>query len=161
VVGSPVHTGTHAAQGIAPSGTTGAYAYKTLPSTYATGYARVWFYITSNTGQINLLRVRSSTSTAYVLVKSTGVLALNNGGTGSISSTTTVTKGAWHELELSVTAGTSSSDTVWLDGTVVTALTGAAAFGAAPIQTVQIGEASSETWNVVFDDAAFDTQILP
>ena len=159
VTAAPIHSGTHAAQGTA-NGTGGAYAQKVLSTTYTAAYERVWFWVTSNTGKINLLRVRSSAATAFVCVNA-GFLGLNNGGSTCTNSTSAVTTGAWHELELYVAVGTSSSTEVWLDGNVVNALTGPASLGTTPVQTMQIGEAGTQTWSVVFDDYAFDTQYIP
>jgi protocatechuate 3,4-dioxygenase beta subunit len=161
-----VHGPTHAVQGVSTSTSTAttAYAQKTLSATYTTSYTRVWFWIVSDSGQqANLLRVRGTTNsnTAFVFVSSTGFLSLNN-GTAAVKSTTPVTTGAWHELELNVVTGTSASTQVWLDGSLVTALTGSGLTNlATPIQTIQIGEAGLQTWTANFDDVAFDTQMIP
>ena len=161
-----VHGPTHAVQGVSTSTSTAttAYAQKTLATTYSTSYMRVWFWIVSDSGQqANLLRVRGTTNanTAFVFVSSTGFLSINN-GTAAVKSTTPVTTGAWHELELNVVTGTSASTQVWLDGSLVTALTGSGLTNlATPIQTIQIGEAGLQTWTANFDDVAFDTQMIP
>jgi protocatechuate 3,4-dioxygenase beta subunit len=161
-----VHGPTHAVQGVSTSTSTAttAYAQKTLSATYTTSYTRVWFWIVSDSGQqANLLRVRGTTNanTAFVFVSSTGFLSLNN-GTAAVKSTTPVTTGAWHELELNVVTGASASTQVWLDGSLVTALTGSGLTNlATPIQTIQIGEAGLQTWTANFDDVAFDTQMIP
>ena len=58
IEGSTVHGGANAAEGNATGA--GPYAKKTLPSTYADGYARVWFQVVNQTSQVNLLRLRDA-----------------------------------------------------------------------------------------------------
>jgi hypothetical protein len=158
------HAGTHAAEG--RMNNSSAYAQKLLLSTYNSGYERVWFNIVSQTSQINVLRARTAAggNLAYVLVLQTShLLALNVFGNKVATSTTAVAPGSgWHELEMyaAVNGGTPSVE-VWLDGTQVTSLTWNGSLGSTPIGGIQIGEASSQTWDVAFDDVAFDTQFLP
>ena len=158
------HAGTHAAEG--RMNNSSAYAQKLLLSTYNSGYERVWFNIVSQTSQINVLRARTAAggNLAYVLVLQTShLLALNVLGNKVATSTTAVAPGSgWHELEMyaAVNGGTPSVE-VWLDGTQVTSLTWNGSLGSTPIGGIQIGEASSQTWDVAFDDVAFDTQFLP
>lgn len=80
-----------------------------------------------------------------------------------ITSPATVTTGTFHELELSVVvSGTSSTTQVWLDGTIVTALSRTVTLAASSIAQLQIGQLLSRgSYNAVFDDAAFDTTLLP
>jgi hypothetical protein len=56
--------------------------------------------------------------------------------------------------------GTSSSTEVWLDEVKITTLSlNGQNWGTTPIGKVQIGEVQSgRTYNVSFDDVAFDTQ---
>jgi hypothetical protein len=167
-----VHSGTYAAEGLAGSGN----AVKLLPSTYTTGYERVWFNIESQTSLVKVLQARTTGSgttsnIGYVLVNATtGTnahdLALNVNGTKVATATTTaVLPGSgWHELEMSVViSGTTGAFQVWLDGVQVTALTYSGALGATQtaIGQMQIGDTTGSTWDVAFDDAAFDTQMLP
>jgi len=161
VEGTIVHTPTHAAEGSITGD-----AQKLLPSTYNSGYERVWFNVVSQTSQINVLRARTAAggNLAYVMVLQTShLLALNVLGTRVATSTNTVTPGSgWHELEMyAAINGATPSVQVWLDGTQVTSLTWNGSLGSTPIGGIQIGEASSQTWDVAFDDVAFDTQFLP
>ena len=168
------HTGTYAAESPVNSTSSG-IATKLLPSTYTSGYERVWFNIVSQTSLIKVLQARTTgsgtaTNIGYVLVNATtGTnahdLALNvNGIKVATATTTAVLPGSgWHELEMSVSiSGTTGSFQVWLDGTQVTALTYSGTLGVTQtaIGQMQIGE-TGETWDVAFDDAAFDTQFLP
>jgi hypothetical protein len=156
-----VHAGGFAAEANTKSGAT--FAREVLPGTYPTGYARVWFEIVSQTSTVNVLRLNNPTGAqiAYLDVSPTKLLSMTAGKT--FTSTTTVSPGVMHELELSVTlAGKSSSTHVWLDGTLIAALTRTVTLPAAPIGQLQLGQVmSGGTYDVVFDDAAFDTAMLP
>ncbi len=159
---SLVHSGAFAAEVNTTTGAT--YARKVLPSTYTTGYARVWFEIVSQKSTVNVLRFNNATSTqiAYLSVNpTTKALTLTAGKT--FASTTSVSAGVFHELEMSVTlAGAKSTTNVWLDGTLIAALSRAVSLPAAPIAQLQLGQVvSGGTYNVAFDDAAFDTAMLP
>ena len=135
-----------------------------MPSTYTDGYARIWFNLQSTSSQVNLLRYRTAgdASLAYVFVSATGQLALRNDVTATtITSPTSVSPGSgWHELELHVLVnGTSSRTDVWLDGVHIDSLSISTDLGTTPIGRLQIGEVQSgRTYNVLFDDVAFDTK---
>ncbi len=157
-----VHSGSFAAEAGTTNGAT--FARENLPSTYTTGYARVWFEVVSQTSAINVLRLNNASSSqiAYLYVTPARLLAMTAHKT-TITSTTTVTAGVFHELEMAVTVnGASSTTHVWLDGAVVAALSRTVSLTSAPIAQLQIGQVmSGGTYNVVFDDAAFDTSLLP
>jgi fibronectin type 3 domain-containing protein len=162
VQGAIKRTGTFAAQGNTTNGST--YAKKLFSTTYTDGYAREWFYLASYSSQVNLLRYRTASdgSMGYLYVTTSGQLALRNDvGAVTTTSTTSVTSGAWHAIELHlVVNGTSSSTEVWLDEVKITTLSlNGQNWGTTPIGKVQIGEVQSgRTYNVSFDDVAFDTQ---
>lgn len=157
-----VHSGSHAAEVKTSHG--GGFARKTLPSTYATGYGRVWVDIVSQSSQVDVLSLEAASGSAIasLYVTPSGQLGMGAGGTRTVSSTK-VSHGTFHELELSVTVnGTSSTTQVWLDGTLVPALSRTTNLGTSPIAQLQIGQAGgSGTYKVVFDDVAFDTAPLP
>lgn len=143
------------------------YAKKTLASTYADGYSRVFFNLRSTASQVNLLRHRTAAdaSLAYVFLSSSGVLGVRNDVTATtITSGTGVAPGSgWHEVELhTFVNGAASTLEVWLDGVRVDALSSTAAnLGATAMGRMQIGEVQSgRTYNVVYDDASFGTQRL-
>ena len=156
------HTGTSGAQGNTTNGAT--YAKKLLPTTYANGYFRIWFYLASGyTAQVNVLRYRTAAdaSIGYLYVATTGKLAMKSDiSAATTTSATSVTSNAWHALELHlVVNGTSSSTEVWLDNVKINdlSLTGQN-WGTTPIGKIQIGEVQAgRTYNVTFDDVAFDT----
>jgi hypothetical protein len=161
-----VHSGTAAAQ--ASVSLTAGYAKKTLPSTYSDAYGRVWFNIQSQSTPASVLRFKTAANSgvAFLLVQPNGQLALNVNGTKVATSATIVSRAVFHELELHTTiSGTSLTSQVWLDGTAVNDLAGTFSLGTSGITSVgvfQIGEASpTQTYNIVFDDAAFDSQYIP
>jgi hypothetical protein len=134
-----------------------------LRSTYTVGYGRVWFDIVSASSQVNVLRLSNASGVpiAFLDVTQSHLLGMTANGT-KLSSSTSVSPGAFHELELGLTiSGTSSTTKVWLDGSLVTALSRTINLGTAPIAQLQVGQVQSGgTYNVVFDDAAFDTMVL-
>jgi len=162
VESSVVHGGSFAAEGNTTNGAT--YATKNLPSTYTTAYGRIWFDIRSMPSQVNLVRFRTAggTSVAFLFVTTSGTLGLNANNVRFLSATT-VSTGALHELELNtVVNGTSSTTQVWLDGTRVNDLSITSDLGTTPVGQFQIGEAATaRTYDVVLDDAVFDTQFIP
>lgn len=162
IEGTLVHSGAFAAGANTTNGATD--ARKDLPSTYSTGYGRVWFDVVSQSSTVNVIRFDNSSSSpiTYLDVTPAHLLAMTAGGT-TITSMTTVSPGVFHELELSVTVhGTSSTTEVWLDGAVVTSLSRTLTLSAPLIAQLQIGQVmTGGTYDVAFDDAAFDTQYIP
>lgn len=77
-------------------------------------------------------------------------------------SSTVVTPG-WHSVELNIqvgaTAGALGVVQIWLDNTLVSALSGSAVdVGSTPIGVLQIGDVqTARTYDVVYDDVAFGT----
>ncbi len=159
---SLVHSGQYAAEANTTNGAT--YARAVLPSTYTTGYARVWFEIVSQSSTVNVLRLNNASAVqiAYLYVSpTTKTLGMTAGK--MFTSTTTVSEGVFHELEMEVTlSGATSTTHVWLDGTLISALSRTVTLPAAPIKELQLGQVmTGGTYNVAFDDAAFDTAMLP
>jgi hypothetical protein len=154
-----VHSGADAAEGNTTIG--GTYAKKVLPTTYAEGWGRVYFNLVSYTSQVNLLRLRTSTdgSLAYVYVTTAGKLALRNDAGATTQTSATSVGAGWHALELhGLVNGASGALEVWLDGARIADLSGTANLGTTPIGRLQIGEVQSgRTYDVIFDDAAFNT----
>ena len=157
VESTTVHTGTYAAEGNVSSAS--GYAQKLLPSTYTDAYERVYFDIKSMGTQVNILRARTAAAgnVAFVFVTTGKVLGLNLNGTRYLS-TQPVTLNTWHELELNVNTSTGAAQ-VWLDGTLVSSLSKTATLGT-PVGMMQIGESALQTWDMVLDDAVFDTQYI-
>ena len=162
-----VRTGQYAA--LAASGGVANYAKRTLAASYADGYARTTFDVRSQSGQINLLRLRTAdgTSIGYAYVTASGFLAFHDDATGTNTVSTTVIGSGWHVVEVHVksssSAGTADGTVqVWLDGTLLGALsTQAVDIGAAPIAALQIGDVQAgKASGVAFDDAPFGTARL-
>ena len=155
-----VNSGTFAAEANTAAGAT--YAKKLLPSTYTSGYVRAYVKIVSTANQVNVLRFRTAAdaSIGFLYVTAAGKLGLKSDSvaTGTLS-TTSVSFGAWHTLEMHFTInGASGSTEVWLDGAPVAALSMTVNIGTTAIGKIQIGEVNaSGTWDVVYDDVAFNT----
>jgi hypothetical protein len=124
----------------------------------------VWFDIVSESSMIDVLRMNNASGAPidYLYVTQSRVLAMSANGT-KIVSPATVTTRRFHEIELALTVnGATSTTQVWLDGKLVPALSRTSNLGTLPIAQVQVGQAQSGgIYDVVFDDAAFDTTFLP
>jgi chitodextrinase len=155
-----VHSGSAAAEGNTTAGNR--FAKKTLSSTYTDAYARVAFEVKSQSSQVTLLRLRNTpTGTGgFVFLTSGGKLAFRSDALATATTSTVSPGSGWHVLELHLTInGPSSVVEVWLDGVAVPDLTFAAIdLGTAPMGNLQIGDtATTGTWDIVFDDAAFSS----
>ena len=160
VESSDVHSGGFAAEGNTTTGSI--YVKKTLPTTYADAYARVAFEAKSQTSQVTLLRLRDTpTGNGGYLFLTGGKLAFRSDALGTATVSAVSPASGWHvlELHLNITSGVVE---VWLDGAAVTGLTQTGVnLGAAPMGVLQVGDsATSGTWDVVLDDAAFGTSRL-
>jgi hypothetical protein len=108
---------------------------------------------------VTLLGLRTSTGAALASVNATaaGKLTLYSGvAAKTITSTTSISKGVWHELELhGRIAGAASTVDVWLDGVPVAALSKTLSLGVAPIGQVRLGEQNTgRSFDVAFDEVA-------
>lgn len=157
--GTVVHAGSYAAEGSVVSGTT--YARKTLPGTYQSVYARTYFNLKSQSGTVSLLGLRTSTygAIAKVFVDASNRLSLRNEVTAINTTGPALTLNAWHSVELHlVIGGTSSTTELWLDGTLVTAFENTTAnLGTVNVGSLQLGESSARTYDVIFDDVVVQT----
>jgi hypothetical protein len=157
---SLVHTGNYAAQANTTNGTT--YAKKTLPAEYGEGYARLYVNLVSTSSQVNLVRYRTAgdASLGYLFVSATGQVGLRNDVAGTTVTSATTLGAGWHALEFhAVINGTASRTDVWLDGSLVSTLSGSTNLGTSPVGGLQVGDVQSgRTYNVVFDDVVFATQ---
>ena len=77
-----------------------------------------------------------------------------------MSSGQTVTRGAWHDLQLHVLVnGDSSQVEIWLDGANVLSVT--QSLGSTPIGRLELGDPSAgRSFDVVFDDVHADAQFI-
>jgi hypothetical protein len=161
ITGARVHGGAFAAEA---TSTSGGFARKNLASTYSAGYARVWFEIVSGSSLINVFRLNNASGVpiAYLYVTQPGLLGMATPKTKMVSSTS-VSTGNFHEIELALTInGPSSTTKVWIDGKPVSELSRTIDLGTSPIAQLQIGQAQSGgTYDVAFDDAWFDIPLQP
>jgi fibronectin type 3 domain-containing protein len=162
-----VFAGSWAAEAVATGGA-GASAFKNLAQSETSLYYVTRFNVLSQTTNVNLLRFRNNLAAANALatlfVSSTGKLGLRNDVTGvSTTSTTSVSRNAWHTAQVHVTInGTSSSTEVWLDGNPVASLTQSGInLGTNPLGRLELGDPSTaRTFDVAFDEVAYDRDFI-
>jgi hypothetical protein len=161
---SHVYAGQYAAR--SRSTGTATYAYKQLSQTQNKLYYRLWFKIISQgANSVYLQRFRTGSNGAImgVFISSTGKLAYRNDIAGvTTTSTTVVTQGTWHELQVRVLINGAAGETeVWLDGTRVEALSKIQNLGSTFIGRIQLGESSSgRTYDVALDQIALSTRFI-
>jgi hypothetical protein len=144
----------------------GTYAFKTLASSQTNLYYRVRFKVT-NQGPVtvNLLKLRSATNAPLwsVSINNLGQLSYRNDVRAtSVNGGPQVAKGVWHSLEVHLQiAGSDSRTEVWLNGTLVSALSRTEDFGTNPVGRVQLGEnTGSLSYDIAFDDVAVATSFI-
>jgi chitodextrinase len=159
-----VFAGSWAARGTTTSRAT--WAYKQLGSTYTELHYRIRFKVLSQGATtLNLLKVRTSTGTSILGLyrSSSGNLGYRNDVAGAASSSTTpVSTGVWHTVQVRILInGTAGETETWLDGVRIAALSKAQNLGTAPIGRLQIGENSTgRTFDVAIDDVAAATVFI-
>ena len=162
VQSTTVRSGRYAAE--ANATTASANARKTLPGgSYPDAYARVACQVKSQSSQAILLRLRDSAGIGgYVYITSGGKLgfrsdALTAGTTSSLSPGS-----GWHVVELHLSPnGASSTVEVWLDGVLVSSLSGTFNLGSAgAVTSMQVGDTAAVTYDLLLDDAAFSISRL-
>lgn len=159
-----VYAGVYAAR--ATSTGTATYAYEQLLQTQSNLYYRLWFKIISQgANSVYLQRFRTGSNGAIlgVFISSTGKLAYRNDVAAvTTTSTTVVTSGIWHELQVHVLInGTAGATEVWLDGTRISDLSKTENLGTTAIGRIQLGEsASGKTYDVALDRVALSTQFI-
>ena len=168
VQGQEVFGGSYAVRGT--SSGLPMYAHKLLSPQQNELYYRIRFKILSQTQTINLLKFRNGDpgngkSLLGVFVNNGRYLGIRNDIAGqSTTSTTQVSLGDWHELQVRgrMTGSTGGETAVWLDGVRVDSLTTTQYFGSNLIGRLQLGENGENlTFDVAFDDVTVDTQFIP
>jgi hypothetical protein len=150
-------SGSYAARGVSSAGPA-TYARKLLSAPQGDLYYFIRFKVVSkgaNTTSLLKFRTVADTSILSVGINSPGQLSYHNDIAGSsVTSTTAVSTGSWHTLQVHVRmADTASQIEVWYDGAPVGSLTRTDALGVNPIGRLQLGENTSGlTYDVVFDD---------
>jgi len=135
-----------------------AYAIKKLsPSRKGVAFI-VWFkFLRQGSNVVDLVKLRTGAGRALlsVFVAPTGVLGYQNDvTTHSTYSNVSVTRGAWHSLEVRLRVGRGPGKAqAWLDGYPVGEPTKGPSFGKRPIRLIQLGEdVPGRTYAVAFDD---------
>jgi hypothetical protein len=141
-----------------PSGQT-AFAQKTLDSASSSVTFEDHFDIVSQGANwIDLIKFRNTGGTviATLYVDKADNLQLRNLVAGTTFTSSSVASiGTWHDVALKVTvAGASGTSEVWLDGVKVPQLSVTTNFGTAQIGSVQLGDTSARTYDIVYDDVA-------
>ena len=162
-----VNDGSFAAEGVAAGAP--AYAYKALSQTRTSLYYSTRFEVVSqgsNSAYLLRFRTGAKAAIAALYVGSTGKLGLRNNVTGvSTTSSTAVSRGAWHTVEMfgsiNTADGTQGEMSVWLDGSPVAQLTGIQSLGTTPIGYLQLGDTSTApTSDVFYDDVKADPSMI-
>src|SRR5919106_2834400 len=160
-----VYQGSWAARGTTTSAAR--WAYKTLGSTQSELYYRIRFKVVSQgaSSTVNLLKLRTATGTAlFGLFRNTaGNLGYRNEVAAvSTTSSTPVSIGVWHEVQVRVRInGASGESETWFDGVRIASLSKVENFGTTPIGRLQIGENSSgKVYDVAFDDVVASTSFI-
>lgn len=120
-------------------------------------YVRSKVYVVSQgSTSATLLKVRNSANggIAYLYRTAAGYLAEHNAAKNTNKvSTTKLSAGGWHDLQLHLVTGSSSLIEVWLDGRKISGLSSTAALGQAAPTKLQIGDDSTKhIFKVDFDD---------
>jgi Bacterial Ig domain/Calcineurin-like phosphoesterase len=155
-----VYNGAYAARQTSTSAAT--WAYKQLDITQPNLYYRLHFKLISQSSNVYLLKFRTATGTSIlgVYVSSSGKLAYrNDAGSTTVTSTTSVTSGVWHDLQVRASINGAAGQTeIWLDGVRINDLSKTEALGSIPIGRIQLGDNSgSRTYDVALDEVVVDT----
>ena len=160
VVPDPGATGQSAVR--ATSSGIGAYGWRDLTPAPTDLYASLRFKYDAAGTSAYMTKLRDPSGNTIVGVYRTssgGTLTMRNSITSAtINSTTPVSIGAWHRLEVRAhIAGASGETEVWLDGTRVDALSRTQDLGTAGVGRFQLSdEMSQRSFDAVFDDVVLD-----
>jgi hypothetical protein len=159
-----VYGGVYAARQTSTSAAT--WAYKQLDAAQSQIYYRTRFKIISQgANNVYVLKFRTATGASIlgVYVSSTGKLAYRNDvGSTTVTSTTNVSSGVWHDLQVrAFINGASGQVEVWLDGVHIDALSKTEALGSTSIGRIQLGDNSgARTYDVALDDVAVSPSFI-
>lgn len=158
-----VYDGVYAARGTSTGAAT--WAYKQLGAAQHNVYYRLHFKIISLASNMYLMRFRTNSGTSLLgmYVTSTGKLAYRNDIAGvATTSTTNVSNGVWHDLQVHVFINGASGQTeVWLDGVRIDALSKTESLGSTSVRRIQVGEnATGRTYDIAFDNVAVNTSLI-
>lgn len=157
-----VFSGSWAGRATSPGGVR-ALALKTLSSTQSELYFDARVHLASMEGSNTILlrfRTGGGSSLVSLNVKSSGQLWVKNHVSGTKrTSSTTMSTGAWHELQLHARVSDPPVIEVWLDGTQLTDLTVTTSLGSSGIGRVQLA-GSSSAFDAAFDEVVADTRFI-
>jgi chitodextrinase len=160
-----VFAGSWAARGTSTGAAT--WAYKILGSTHSELYYRARLKVLSqgSSSTVNLLKLRTGTGASILGVfrNTAGKLGYRNDVSGvSTTSSTTITAGAWHEVQIRLRInGASGESETWFNGVRISTLSKTENFGMNPIDRIQLGENStSRNYDIAFDDVAAATSFI-
>ena len=158
-----VFSGSWAARGTSAGSAT--WAYKQLSPTQMDLYYRIRFKVMNTASTVNLLKFRTSNGTSLLgaYVTAAGRLGYRNDWSAtSTTSTTLVSTGVWHTLQLHVVVnGPSSQTETWFDDVKIAALSKTESLGTDPIGRIQLGENSTgRTYDIAFDTVVADSSFI-
>jgi glucose/arabinose dehydrogenase len=159
-----VAAGTYAARGTS-TGSTATHASKQLSASQAELYYRFNFNVLSqgaNNLSLGKLRAPTGASILDVFRGQSGRLCIRNDASATTTcSSTTVSLGVWHDLQVRAKTGASGDIDVWYDGSPVSSLSLSQSLGTSPIGRVQIGNnQTGRVYDAVFDDAVVDVNFI-
>ena len=142
-----------------------AWAWASVPAHNELFFRMRFKRISQGANSVYLQKFRTGTGSSLfgLSVGSTGLLGYRNDVVGqSKTSSTVVTTGAWHEVQVRLRVdGANGQTEVWLDGARIDALSNTESLGTSPIGRVQVGENSpGRTFDVAFDDIVVDTVFI-
>ena len=147
---------------------TATWANTNLAAAQTDVYASTFVKVISAATNVWFLRLRTGSGSPGALIASIGmnksgnVLARNDVSNVNATSATTISTGAWHEVEIhALVNDTASTLEVWIDGIKIADVSGTTALGTTPVGRLQLGDnTSSRTFDVAFDDVAADTSYI-
>ena len=159
-----VYAGVYAARGTSTG--TATYAVKQLAAAQSELYYRIRFKLVSaTTSGPYLLKFRTAKgdTIAGLYLNGSSILGLSNNVTKvTTNSTTAVSVGTWHELQMRLLInGSAGQSDVWFDGTHIDPISKTDNFGTTLIGQVLLGEsATGKTYDIAFDDVATATSFI-
>jgi chitodextrinase len=135
----------------------GTYAYATVSPTSEL-YAWFRFKVVSRSTSVDLMRFRNGSGGSkfsLLVSKTTDTLAARDNGGHTTKSSALIANGTWHTVEVHV--ATPDTIEIWLDGVHLTELDTTGSVGTTRIGQFLLGNTSSGTYDVVFDDVIVAT----
>lgn len=137
----------------------GRSAYRTLSprlnDVWVTARVKI---VSQGANNLDLFKLKNGSASIYTFGVGSTQRIISRNSTSNIShkSTTAISKGVWHQIQVHVTInGASSAVEVWLDGARVNDVSLPDNFGTTGSDRFQLGDAnSSRTFSVAFDDVS-------